>query len=300
MVELARSGLRCPECETKTVAGAVRGWRVGVRPAVAGGDRDVDGAAGDLAPRSQRAGVGCVGIGLLIGRSTRSASAQRRATPTRHTSLRDGCSPARGARRRDRRRTAAIRERAGAAQPGRVRYLRSPRTQPRAVRRVIGPFAGIVVSDRWPGMRTWTPTSGRSAGRICSATFAAKANGSPSRRPSAKQGIKLTAACVVRVARYQREHHDRARLQADLEPVQHQLRRLLEAARANASARANTTLATTAQVWPALLDLHHPPRSKPTNNLAERALRGPVIHRKLHTAPAAMKANGSPSAPSPL
>ena len=66
-------------------------------------------------------------------------------------------------------------------------------------------------------------------------------------------------------------------------PVQTELRKLLEHA-ANGSKRhrphcrfANNLL----KLWPALWTFITIPGVTPTNNAAERALRGPVIHRKL-------------------
>jgi transposase len=82
---------------------------------------------------------------------------------------------------------------------------------------------------------------------------------------------------------YQHEHHDRDRLQTEIAPIQTQLRQLLDAAspksRRNRWHRqfANNLL----KVWPALWPFTTVPGMQPTNNPAERALRGPVIHRKL-------------------
>ena len=82
---------------------------------------------------------------------------------------------------------------------------------------------------------------------------------------------------------YQHEHHDRQRLQAEIAPIQSQLRKLLENAspksRRNRWHRqfANNLL----KVWPALWTFTTTDEIEPTNNPAERALRGPVIHRKL-------------------
>ena len=82
---------------------------------------------------------------------------------------------------------------------------------------------------------------------------------------------------------YQHEHHDRARLQADLDPVQHELKKLLkDAARKSKRTRYHRRFANNLlKVWPALWTFTTHPGVEPTNNPAERALRGPVIHRKL-------------------
>jgi transposase len=82
---------------------------------------------------------------------------------------------------------------------------------------------------------------------------------------------------------YQHEHHDRARLQIDLEPIQSQLRALLEdAGRKSKRTRYHRRFANNLlTVWPALWTFVTHPGVEPTNNPAERALRNPVIHRKL-------------------
>src|SRR5215212_4034871 len=53
---------------------------------------------------------------------------------------------------------------------------------------LIGPYGGIVVSDRWNGFSHLDPHRGKCAGRISSATSAATPTGWPSRRPSASTG----------------------------------------------------------------------------------------------------------------
>ena len=82
---------------------------------------------------------------------------------------------------------------------------------------------------------------------------------------------------------YQHEHHDRDRLQAEIAPIQTELRQLLE----NASPKSQRTrwhrrfANNLLKVWPALWTFTIIDGVEPTNNPAERALRGPVIHRKL-------------------
>jgi transposase len=82
---------------------------------------------------------------------------------------------------------------------------------------------------------------------------------------------------------HQHEHHDRARLQTELEPIQNALRALLDdAGRKSKRTRYHRRFANNLlKVWPALWTFASQPGVEPTNNPAERALRGPVIHRKL-------------------
>jgi transposase len=82
---------------------------------------------------------------------------------------------------------------------------------------------------------------------------------------------------------YQHEHRDRARLQAEIAPIQTELRTLLEAASPKKARNrwhrqfANNLL----KVWSALWTFTTVEGIEPTNNPAERSLRAPVIHRKL-------------------
>ncbi len=82
---------------------------------------------------------------------------------------------------------------------------------------------------------------------------------------------------------YQHEHHDPDQLQTEIAPIQTELRQLLEQA-SHKSRRtrwhrqfANNLL----KIWPALWTFTTTEGIEPTNNPAERALRAPVIHRKL-------------------
>ena len=82
---------------------------------------------------------------------------------------------------------------------------------------------------------------------------------------------------------YPHDHHDRDRLAAEIAPIQTELRQLLEDASPKSKRTrwhrrfANNLL----KVWPALWTFVTVPGIEPTNNPAERALRSPVIHRKL-------------------
>jgi hypothetical protein len=82
---------------------------------------------------------------------------------------------------------------------------------------------------------------------------------------------------------YEHEHHDRDALKADIEPIKTELRQLLEDASPKSKRTrwhrqfANNLL----KIWPALWTFASVDGVQPTNNPAERALRAPVIHRKV-------------------
>src|SRR5206468_3551251 len=77
--------------------------------------------------------------------------------------------------------------------------------------------------------------------------------------------------------------HDRPRLAREITPIQQQLRTLLErAGRKSSRTRFHRVFANKLlKIWPALWTFTTVEGLQPTNNAAERALRGPVIHRKL-------------------
>jgi len=148
---------------------------------------------------------------------------------------------------------------------------------------LIGPFSGIVVSDRWPGYEHLDPHRRQVCWSHLQRDFRRHSEGLAEQKTFGEHGLALTGRVFGAWRAYQHEHHDRARLQADLEPVQQQLRQLLEdAGRTSKRTRYHRRFANNLlKVWPALWTFATHPAVEPTNNPAERALRGPVIHRKL-------------------
>ena len=148
---------------------------------------------------------------------------------------------------------------------------------------LIGPFAGIVISDRWPGYEHLDPRQRQVCWSHLQRDFRRHSEGLAEQKSFGEQGLALTGRVFGAWRAYQHEHHDRARLTADLEPVQQQLRQLLEdAGSKNKRTRYHRRFANNLlKVWPALWTFITDPAVEPTNNPAERALRGPVIHRKL-------------------
>jgi len=97
-----------------------------------------------------------------------------------------------------------------------------------------------------------------------------------------EQGVTLTARVFGAWRAFREQHHDRDQLIAELAPIQAELRAHLEhAARKSKQTRLHRRFANNLlKVWPALWTFATHPGVEPTNNPAERALRGPVIHRK--------------------
>ena len=144
-------------------------------------------------------------------------------------------------------------------------------------------YPGIVISDRWNGYSHLDPGQRQVCWSHLQRDFRRHADGLGEQKTFGEKGFPLTKQVFAAWRSYQHEHHDRERLQAEIAPIQTELRQLLQ----NASPKkarnrwhrqfANNLL----KVWPALWTFTRIDGIEPTNNPAERALRGPVIHRKL-------------------
>jgi transposase len=144
-------------------------------------------------------------------------------------------------------------------------------------------YPGIVVSDRWNGYSHLDPEGRQVCWSHLQRDFRRHADGLAEQKTFGEHSSKLTGRVFRAWRAYQHEHHDRARLQAEIAPIRTELRQLLEAASPKSNRTrwhrrfANNLL----KVWPALWTFTIIDGVEPTNNPAERALRGPVIHRKL-------------------
>jgi transposase len=144
-------------------------------------------------------------------------------------------------------------------------------------------YPGVVISDRWNGYSHLDPNRRQVCWSHVQRDFRRHADGLAEQKAFGEKGVPLADQVFAAWRAYQHEHHDRDRLQAEIAPIQIELRELLEAAspksRRNRWHRqfANNLL----KLWPALWTFTTIDGVEPTNNPAERALRGPVIHRKL-------------------
>ena len=148
---------------------------------------------------------------------------------------------------------------------------------------LIGPYPGIIVSDRWNGYEHLDPHQRQVCWSHIQRDFRRHSEGLAEQKTFGEQGLELTRRVFAAWRAYQHEHHDRDQLKAEIAPIQTELRRLLEDASPKSRRTrwhrrfANNLL----KVWPALWTFVTVDGVEPTNNPAERALRGPVIHRKL-------------------
>jgi transposase len=148
---------------------------------------------------------------------------------------------------------------------------------------LIGPYGGIVVSDRWNGFSHLDPHQRQVCWSHLKRDFSRHADGLAEQKTFGEQGLKLTGRVFAAWRAYQHEHHERDRLKSEIAPIQTELRALLEDASPKSRRTrwhrrfANNLL----KVWPALWTFTTTDGVEPTNNPAERALRAPVIHRKV-------------------
>jgi len=147
---------------------------------------------------------------------------------------------------------------------------------------LIGCFSGILVSDRWAGYEHVDPTRRQVCWSHIQRDFRRHSEGLAEQKTFGEQGLALTRRVFGAWRAYQ-QHHNPQQLRAEVAPIQSELRALLEQASPKSRRTryhrrfANNLL----KVWPALWTFTDHPGVEPTNNPAERALRGPVIHRKL-------------------
>jgi len=143
-------------------------------------------------------------------------------------------------------------------------------------------FAGIACSDRWWAHDYLDPERRQLCWAHLVRDFTAHAEGLAAQKEFGQAGLSIAGRLFAAWDEYQRDR-DRARLLVQVAPLQAELRALLErAARKSTTTKryrlfANNLL----ERWPALWTFTLVEGAEPTNNHAERGLRGAVIHRKL-------------------
>ncbi len=143
-------------------------------------------------------------------------------------------------------------------------------------------FAGIVCSDRWRGYDYLDPSQRQLCWAHLLRDFIAHSEGMGEQEAFGHAGLVIAHNLFNLWDRYQQDG-DRARLQAQTAPLQDKLGTLLEhAARQSPRTKYHRQFARNLQNrWPALWTFTHTDGVEPTNNHAERRLRGAVIYRKL-------------------
>ena len=143
-------------------------------------------------------------------------------------------------------------------------------------------FAGIVCSDRWRGYDYLDPSQRQLCWAHLLRDFTAHSEGMGEQQRFGYDGLVIAHDLFAAWDAYQHDG-DRARLQAQTAPLQAKLRALLEhAARKSPRTKYHRVFARNLlKRWPALWTFTHTDGVEPTNNHAERGLRGAVIYRKL-------------------
>ena len=143
-------------------------------------------------------------------------------------------------------------------------------------------FAGIVCSDRWRGYDYLDPAQRQLCWAHLLRDFTAHSEGMGEQEQFGRGGLVIAHDLFAAWDSY-RADGDRARLQAQIAPLQDKLRQLLEhAARKSPRTKYHRRFANNLlKRWPALWTFTHLDGVEPTNNHAERGLRGAVIYRKL-------------------
>jgi transposase len=143
-------------------------------------------------------------------------------------------------------------------------------------------FAGIVCSDRWRGYDYLDPTQRQLCWAHLLRDFTAHSEGMAEQEDFGHAGLVIAHDLFAAWDSYQADA-DRARLQAQIAPLEDQLHALLEhAARKSPRTKYHRQFAKNLlERWPALWTFTHTDGVEPTNNHAERGLRGAVIYRKL-------------------
>lgn len=143
-------------------------------------------------------------------------------------------------------------------------------------------FAGIVSSDRW-----WAYDSLDTARRqVCWAhllrDFRRHSEGLSHQQHFGERGLEVCRALFAAWDAFA-EDGDRARLVREIEPLKRKLRKLLERAQPKSTKNRHyrTFARNLLKLWPALWTFCEVEGVEPTNNRAERGLRGAVIYRKV-------------------
>jgi transposase len=143
-------------------------------------------------------------------------------------------------------------------------------------------FAGVCCSDRWWAYNYIDPESRQACWSHLQRDFRFHAEGLPTQKQFGEHGLALTRR-LFQAWHHFHKHQDRAQLANEMTPIQTELRALAEeAARKTPKNKYHRGFANNLlKIWPALWTFITHEAVEPTNNAAERSLRGPVIHRKL-------------------
>src|SRR6266508_4591970 len=159
----------------------------------------------------------------------------------------------------------------------------APDRHEREARALLGDeFAGVTSSDRWWAYNYLGPERRQVCWSHLVRDFTAHAEGLAAQKEFGEAGLAIAAGVFAAWNAFKADG-DRTALKRRLAPRARELRGLLERqGRKSAKTKRHRLFAKNLlKVWPALWTFAATEGVEPTNNAAERALRGPVIHRKL-------------------
>jgi transposase len=142
-------------------------------------------------------------------------------------------------------------------------------------------FDGVVGSDRWWAYRGFDPARRQLCWSHLIRDFRAHSEGLGAQQQFGEQGLELARRLFCAWDEFQHDG-DRRKLRRQVAPLKRELRALLE--RGSKGKRHKLVRGFSKnllKVWPALWTFTEIAGVEPTNNRAERGLRGAVIHRKL-------------------
>ncbi len=171
----------------------------------------------------------------------------------------------------------------GALTPTAAVFRIAPDRHRREAEALLGEeFAGIACSDRWWAYDYLDPQRRQLCWSHLLRDFTAHSEGLATQKQFGAAGLAIAASLFEAWEQF-RGDGERARLIERIAPLRQELRALLEqAARKSTKTKYHRRFATNLlKRWPALWTFTHLAGVEPTNNHAERGLRGAVIYRKL-------------------
>ena len=171
----------------------------------------------------------------------------------------------------------------GALTPTAAAFRIAPDRHQREAKALLGEdFQGIACSDRWWAYDYLDPQRRQLCWAHLVRDFTAHSEGIAAQKNFGQAGLSIAAGVFEAWDEF-REGGDRARLLERSVLAKDELRQLLEqAARKSTKTKYHRLFATNLlKRWPALWTFTHLDGVEPTNNHAERGLRGAVIYRKL-------------------
>jgi hypothetical protein len=142
-------------------------------------------------------------------------------------------------------------------------------------------FPGLVSSDRWWAYNRLDPDKRQVCWSHLVRDFTFHAEGQGLQQPFGEAGLQIAKRLFHAWQQFDHDH-DRARLRRSVAPLKRELKTLLQHGAHGRRNRRTWGLAKNLlKLWPALWTFTTVPGVEPTNNAAERGLRGAVIYRKL-------------------